>query len=140
MKGEIQSSDHLYDTFLDSLQHVHVLLMFVAPELDALFQMWPCLSGVQGNNQLPQPAGPMLLFIQSMIHLAFWAVNAHFWIMSSFSPIKTPRSSSSGLNPFSAQPVPVLWIDLSHLLDFALGLADVHELCRGPPLRPVYAH
>ncbi|KAK4821027.1 hypothetical protein QYF61_012113 [Mycteria americana] len=43
----------------------------------------------------------------------------------------------AALNPFSAQPVFVLGIALTHVQDFALGLAELHEFLMGPPLKPV---
>ena len=43
----------------------------------------------------------------------------------------------AGLNTFSVQVVCVLGVALSHVQDFALGLAEPHEVCTGPPLKPV---
>ncbi|KAK4808149.1 hypothetical protein QYF61_000129 [Mycteria americana] len=40
-------------------------------------------------------------------------------------------------NPFSAQPVFVLGIALTHVQDLALGLIELHDVCTGPPLKPV---
>ena len=37
-------------------------------------------------------------------------------------------------NPFSAQPVFVLWIALTHVQDLALSLIKLHEFCTGLPL------
>ncbi|PKU44988.1 hypothetical protein llap_4717 [Limosa lapponica baueri] len=43
----------------------------------------------------------------------------------------------AALNSSSAQPVFVLGIDPSHVQDLALGLAELHEVRTGPPLKPV---
>jgi len=56
--GEVlQPSDHLRGPPLDLLQHIHVLLMLGAPELDAGLQVGSQESGVKGQNPLPRPAG-----------------------------------------------------------------------------------
>jgi len=52
--GEVlQPSDHLRGPSLDPLQHIHVLLVLGAPELDAGLQVGSHESGVQGQNHLP---------------------------------------------------------------------------------------
>jgi len=53
----LQPSDHLCGPPLDPLQHIHVLLMLVAPELDAVLQVGSQESGVKRHNHLPRPAG-----------------------------------------------------------------------------------
>jgi len=45
--------------------------------------------------------------------------------------------SRAALNPFSAQPIFVLGIALSHVQDLALGLVELHDVHKGPPLKPV---
>ncbi|XP_075282414.1 zinc transporter ZIP13 isoform X2 [Opisthocomus hoazin] len=56
--GEVlQPSDHLRGPPLDPLQHIHVLPMLGAPELDAVLQVGSHESGVKGQNHLPRPAG-----------------------------------------------------------------------------------
>jgi len=58
LTGEaLQPSDHLCGPPLDPLQHIHVLLMLGAPELDAGLQVGSHQSGAEGQNPLPQPAG-----------------------------------------------------------------------------------
>ena len=42
----LQPSDHLSDPPLDPLQHIHVLLVLGAPELDAVLQVGSHESGV----------------------------------------------------------------------------------------------
>ena len=52
--GEVlQPSDHLRGPPLDPLQHIHVLLVLGAPELDAGLQVGSDESGVKGQNPLP---------------------------------------------------------------------------------------
>lgn len=41
------------------------------------------------------------------------------------------------LSPFSAQPVFILRIILTYMQDLTLGLVELHEVCRGPPFRPI---
>ncbi|KAK4827673.1 hypothetical protein QYF61_020484 [Mycteria americana] len=43
----------------------------------------------------------------------------------------------AALNPFSAHPVFVLGVALTHVQDLALGLVEPHEVRMGPPLKPV---
>ncbi|KAK4813670.1 hypothetical protein QYF61_017637, partial [Mycteria americana] len=43
----------------------------------------------------------------------------------------------AALNPFSAQPVFVLGIALTHVQDLALDLVELHEIRTDPPLKPV---
>ncbi|KAK4830748.1 hypothetical protein QYF61_013198 [Mycteria americana] len=43
----------------------------------------------------------------------------------------------AALNPFSTQPVFVLGIAPTRVQDLALGLVEFHEVCMGPPLKPV---
>jgi len=54
-----------------------------------------------------------------------------------FSSTSTPSPSSLSFNPFSTQLAFVLGIALTHVQDFAHGLAELHEFLRGPPLKPV---
>jgi len=44
---------------------------------------------------------------------------------------------SAALNPFSAQPVFVLVIALTHVQDLALGLVELHRVCTGKSLRSI---
>ena len=56
--GEVlQPSDHLCGPPLAPLQHIHVLPMLGAPELDAVLQVGSQESGVKGQNPFPRPAG-----------------------------------------------------------------------------------
>jgi len=43
----------------------------------------------------------------------------------------------AALNSLSVQPVFVLGIAPTHVQDLALGLAELHEVRVGPPLKPV---
>ncbi|KAK4830147.1 hypothetical protein QYF61_008635 [Mycteria americana] len=83
------------------------------------------------------------------IRLAFWAASAHCWVMLSFSSTNIPKSFSSGLLSIHSPPsfglprprcrtfVFVLWIAPTQVQDLALGLAELHEVHTGPPLKPV---
>jgi len=56
--GEVfQPSDHFCGASLDFLQHVHVLLVLWAPELNTLIQVGSHRSRLVGQNHLPHPAG-----------------------------------------------------------------------------------
>jgi len=56
--GEVfQPSDYLCGPPPDLLQHVHVLLVLRAPELDTGLQVGSQESRVKGQNHLPRPAG-----------------------------------------------------------------------------------
>ncbi|KAK4831314.1 hypothetical protein QYF61_016803, partial [Mycteria americana] len=108
----LQPSDHLHGPALDSLQQVHILLRFGAPELDAALQGG--LTRAEQRGRIPSLALlATLLWMQPRIRLAFWAVSAH------------------------CQPVFVLGIALTHVQDLALGLVELPEVCMGPPLKPV---
>jgi len=54
--------------------------------------------------------------------------------MSSFLPHVLLRAV---LNEFSSQPIFVLGIAPNHVQNLALGLAELHEVCMGPPLTSV---
>ena len=43
----------------------------------------------------------------------------------------------AALSPFSAWSVFALGIALTHVQDLALGIVELHEVCAGPPLKPV---
>jgi len=53
----LQPLDHLRGPPLALLQHIHVLLLLGAAELDAGLQVGSPESGVKGQNPLPRPAG-----------------------------------------------------------------------------------
>ncbi|CAM9935932.1 unnamed protein product, partial [Bubo scandiacus] len=60
-------------------------------------------------------------------------IHQHF-----FHPlIPTSPSPRAALNPLITQPVFVLGIALTHVQDLAVGLLELHEVCTGPPLKPV---
>jgi len=75
---------------LDPLQHIHVLLMLGAPELDAVLQVGSQESRVKGQNHLPQPAGHASLDA-ARLWLAFWAASARGQPMLSCSSTSTPQ-------------------------------------------------
>jgi len=53
----LQPSDYLHGLPLDPLQQLWVLPVLVAPDLDAVLQIGPHESRVEGNNHLSLPAG-----------------------------------------------------------------------------------
>ncbi|NWI29449.1 DIA1 protein, partial [Sula dactylatra] len=55
----LQSPDHLGSSSLDLLKQFPVLKLG-SPELDAVLQMWPYWGGIEGEDNLPQPAGHTL--------------------------------------------------------------------------------
>jgi len=57
--------------------------------------------------------------------------------MLSFSSTSTVLLLRAALNPFSTQPVSVHGIALTYVQNIALGLVELHEVCMGPPLKPV---
>ncbi|RMC13798.1 hypothetical protein DUI87_08881 [Hirundo rustica rustica] len=66
--------------------------------------------------------------------------------MGGKKPNKTLRTSKhneealikrAGLDPFSAQPVPVLGIALTQVQDLGLSLSGLHDVHTDPPLKPV---
>ncbi|KAK4822675.1 hypothetical protein QYF61_019042 [Mycteria americana] len=134
----LQPSDHLCGPPLDSLQQVHVLLMLGTPEPNAVLQVGSHESRVEGENHLPRPAGHAsfdaaqdtvgLLGCKHTLpgHVEL-LINQHPWVLL----------LRAALNPFSAQPVFVLWIAPTHVQDLALGFVELHELHTGPPLKPV---
>lgn len=57
----------------------------------------------------------------------------HFFLSTS-----TPKSFPTGLlNPFSAQSIFVLRIAPTQMQVLVLGLVEFHDVCMGPPLKPV---
>ncbi|KAK4821092.1 hypothetical protein QYF61_013420 [Mycteria americana] len=110
--GEVlQPSDHLRGPPLDSLQQLHVLLMLGAPELNTVLQdtvgFLGCKCTLPGHVELLINQHPQVILLRA------------------------------ALNPFSTQPVFVLGIAPTHVQDLALGLVELHEVCTGPPLKPV---
>ncbi|KAK4832092.1 hypothetical protein QYF61_020707 [Mycteria americana] len=137
--GEVlQPSDPLHGPPLDSFQQVHVLLMLGAPELNAVLRVGSHESGVEGENHLPRPAGPAS-FDAAQDTVGFLGCKhtlpGHVELLINQHPqVLLLRAA---LNPFSAQPLFVLGIVLTHVQDLALGLVKVHEVPTGPPLKPV---
>ncbi|KAK4821962.1 hypothetical protein QYF61_004966 [Mycteria americana] len=137
--GEVlQPLDHFHGSPLDLPQQVHVLLMLGAPELDAALQVGSHKSGVEGQNHLPRPAGHAP-FDAGQDTVGFLGCRrtlpGHVELLINQHPqVLLLRAA---LNPFSAQPVFVLGIAPTHVQDLALGLAELHEVHTGPPLKLV---
>jgi len=78
-----------------------------------------------------------LLLMQPRTQLAFWAMSAHWWLMSSFSFLSTPKSLSAGL--LSILPVyQYIGGCPDHVQDPAApGLVEPHEVHKGLLLKLV---
>ncbi|KAM9273780.1 low molecular weight phosphotyrosine protein phosphatase isoform 1-T1 [Cariama cristata] len=66
--------------------------------------------------------------MQPRVRLAFWAVSAHCWVISSFSPTGIPKSSSPG---FSQSLHPAVFIDTGNCL-------KPGNICRSPIAEAVF--
>jgi len=119
--------------FCDSvLQHLHVLLVLRAPELDSGLQVGSHQSRAEGQNPLPQPAG----------HAAFGATQDTVGLLGcertllarvqlfihQYPQILLGRAA---LNPFIRQPAPIPGVTLTHVQDLAPGLVEPHEVHMG---------
>ena len=99
--------------------------------LHAELLVGPHESGVEGQNPLPHLAGHASSeAAQDMVGLL-----GHVELLINQHPqVLLLRAA---LNPFSAQPVFVLGIALTHVQDLAHGLVEPHEVRTGPALKPV---
>ena len=108
---------------LDPLQHIHVLL--VMDESDAGLRVGSHWNGVEGQNHLPCPAG----------HAAFDVAQDTVGLLGckctlpGHVELHINQHPQVLLGPFSDQPVFVLGIAPTCVQDFALGLAEFHEVC-----------
>jgi len=126
-------SDHLRVPRLDLRQHIQVLLMLGAPEVDAGLQVGSHKSGVKGQNPLPQPAGhasvdaaqDTVCFLGCKCTLP-----AHGELL--IHPYPQVLLRSAALEPLSTEPVLVFGITPTHVQDLALGLVELHEVHAGP--------
>lgn len=80
------------------------------------------LTRAEWDNPVPLPAASS----QPRISCAFQAARAPCWLLSSFSSTRAYKSFSSG--PLSILSSPSLCL--------CFGLAELHEVCTGPSLRP----
>jgi len=117
-----QPSNHFCGPPLDLLQQLHVFPVLRAPEMDSGLQVGSHQSRVEGQNHLPQPAG------HTSLDAALDAVGplgcqhtlpGHLELLVKQHP--QVFLLKAALNPFSAQPVFVLGIALTHMQDLALG-------------------
>jgi len=106
-----------------------------APELHAGLDVESHLSGVEGQNHLPQPAGHTSLdAAQETVGLlgSKYTPPGHVELLVNHHPqVLLLRAA---LNPLSAQHVFVLAIAPTHVQDLALVLVELHEVHTGPPL------
>ncbi|KAK4805791.1 hypothetical protein QYF61_000397, partial [Mycteria americana] len=134
----LQPSDHLRGPPLDSLQQVHVLLILGDPELNAVLQVRSHKSGVEGENHLPRPAGDASFdAAQDTVGFLGFRSTLPGYVELLITQCHQVLLLRAALNPFSAQPVSVLGIAPTHAQHLALGLVELHEVCTGPPLKPV---
>ncbi|GAB0196099.1 cAMP-dependent protein kinase inhibitor alpha [Grus japonensis] len=119
-------------------EQLHVSPVLGPPELDAVLQVGSHQSRVEGQDHLPRPAGHTS-FDAAQDTVAFLGCKrtlpAHVELLINQYP-QVPLLKAA-LNPFSAQPVVVLGIALTHVQDLALGLVELHEVHMGPLLQPV---
>jgi len=116
----LQPSDHLRGPPLDPLQHIHVLLMLRAPELDTELQVGSHKSGVKRQNPLPRPAGHASPYAaQDMVGFlgCKCTLPAHVELLIQQYPQVLLRAA---LEPLSAQPVLVFGIAPVYLLSLSL--------------------
>jgi len=99
----LQPLDHFCGPPLDLLQQLHVLLVLRAPELDTRLQVGSHQSRVEGQNHLPQPAC-QAAFDAAQDTVGLLAASADCWLMSSFTPISTPKSFMAGLLLIPSSP------------------------------------
>jgi len=122
----LQPSDHLRGPPLDLLQHLHVLLMFGAPELDAGLQVGSQESRVKGQNPLRRPAGRAALdAAQDTVGFlgCRCTLLAHVELLiHQYPQILLLRAA---LEPLAAQRVLVFGIAPTHVQDLALGLVEL---------------
>jgi len=94
-------------------------------------------SGAEGQNPLLQPAGHTSVdAAQDMVGL----LGCEHTLLGHIELLINQHTQvlhSAALHPFFTQPVFVLGIALTHVQDLALGLAELHEVRTGPPLKPV---
>jgi len=134
----LQPLDHLCGPPLDLLQQFHVLLVLRAPELDAGLQVDSHQSGVEGQNQLPRPAGHTSLdAAQDMVGLlgCECILVAHVQLFIRQYP--QVLSGRAALDTFIPQSVLVPGITPTSVQDLAPGLVKPHEVHTGPLLKLV---
>ena len=104
LKGELfHALDHFCGPPLDALEQVHVSPALRTPHLDTVVQVRSHQHKAEGRftslNLLT-----MLLLMQLTIRLAFWAVRAHFWIVSSLPSLNTLKTFPAGLCSILTSP------------------------------------
>ena len=84
-------------------QHLCILRVLGSLGLDAVLQMGPHEGKVDEDSALPLPAATSLL-MEPRLLLVFQAASAYFWLMSSFSSVRTAKSFSVELFSMSSSP------------------------------------
>ena len=111
--------------------------MLQTTELDAGLQVRSHQSRVQGQNHLPQTAGhnscDATQDTAGLLHCECTLLG-HIELLINRHP--QGLLLGAAFNPFSTQPAFVLGIVLTHVMDLALHLVELHEVCTGPPLKP----
>jgi len=95
----------------------------------APYSGWDSTSGEErrGEDHLPSTCWPLL--IQSRIWLAFWAVRAHFWLMSSLpsTSITSRFLGRAELYPYIPKLILIAAVTTIQVQDLALGFVEPHE-------------
>ena len=113
---------------------VHVCLILGTPKMDAVLQVGFHRRRVEGQNELPCPAGHTSLYIGQDTT----GLQSHIcWLESNFSSTCTPQVLFCGaaLNPFIPQPVLILGISLAQGQGLAFHLVELREFYMG--IQPV---
>lgn len=71
------------------------------------------------------------------LHLASWAMTAHFWVIVFHLSVPSSLSLRDALNPLITQLVSMFVIAPAHVQDLALGPLEYPEICTGSPQKPV---
>jgi len=97
----LQVFDHLHDLPLDPLQQLYILLVMLAPGMDAVLQMSLYNCRIEGDNHHPHPFRTLFWYSPGYSSLS----GPQCWLMSSFSSAWTPRHSPLGCSQWVIFPV-----------------------------------
>lgn len=105
-RGEVlQPSHDLNGPPVDVLQQLHVLLVLRTPRAGCGTPSAVSWEWSRWVKSPPSTCWP-LFFMQPKVHLAFWALSEHCWVMLSFLSANTPSLYlRTALKPFSAQSI-----------------------------------
>jgi len=134
----LQPSDNFCGPPLDPLQRLHVLPVLRAPELDAGLKVGSYKSRVEWQNHLHRPSGHAGCdAAQDTVGLPGCEHTLPGRVGLLLNQHPKVLLLKAAFNPFSTQPVFVFGIALTQVQNPALGLVELHEVCTGPPIKPV---